>query len=140
MPDRPAAPIVVHSLREAEAALAAAVALGCPVTLVSAPAAGAHGGAGWFCALVDAARADHPAAVVTAIFDCADLPGCAQAAIRAGVPDLCFTGSPDLFSRLSAIAAAAGVRLHDANTFAGPRLDLRNVADPVAACRRWLGG
>jgi hypothetical protein len=131
-------PIIVHSMAEARAAVVAAAVIGCPVTLISAAAAGTHGGAGWFRALIEAAVAGYPTVAVTAVLDCADLPGSAQAAIRAGVGDLRFTGPPELTARLSAIAAAAGLRLHDAEAFGGPRLDLRGVADPVTACRQWL--
>ncbi len=133
-----ARPIVIHNVTEARAALAAGAALGCPVTLLSAPAAGVHGGAGWFRAVVEAAVADYPTVPVTAVLDCADIPGCAQAAIRAGVRDLRFTGPPELAARLAAIAAASGVRLHDADAFAGPRLELRSFTDPITACRHWL--
>lgn len=133
-------PIVVHSVTDARAALAAAASLGCAVTLLSAPAGGAHGGAGWFRALIEAAAAAHPTVAVTAVLDCADLPGCVQAAIRAGQGDVAFAGPPELTAKLAAIAAAAGIRLHDANTIAGPRLDLSAEADPTAACRRWLAG
>ena len=40
--------VIVHSLAHAQAAVAAAQALGCPVTLVSAAGAGAYAGAPWF--------------------------------------------------------------------------------------------
>ena len=134
-------------MREARAAWAAAWAVGCSVTLISAPGGGAHGGGGWFRAVVRAAEVEvgaqavpfgSPSPRVTAILDCADLPGCAQAAIRAGVPDIRFTGPPEVTAKLAAIAAAAGVRLHGADAFAGPCLDLCHETDPEAACRRWL--
>ncbi len=162
-------PIIVRGVCEARAAVAAARAAGCSVTLISAPGGGAHGGGGWFHAVIRAAGVevvpassnndtrpvsgrdgdpahpcarsplpDSPSVKITAILDCADLPGCAQAAIRAGVPDIRFTGSPEMTAKLAAIAAAAGVRLHDAHAFAGPGLDLRYETDPAAACRRWL--
>lgn len=132
-------PILFHSLTEARAALAAGAALGRPVTLISAPAAGAHGGAGWFLGLVAAAQAAHPDVAVTAILDCADLPGCVQAGLRAGVTDLLFTGDAETTARLTAIATTVGARVHSATRLPGPALDLRGTTDAEAACRRWLG-
>ncbi|MEI6985229.1 MAG: hypothetical protein WCK65_03800 [Rhodospirillaceae bacterium] len=130
--------ICVQSLHDARAALTAAAALGCPVTLISAPAAAAHGGCGWFRAMIAAAAVERPEITVTAVLDCADLPGLVLAGVRAGVDHLRFSGRKVVAARLSAIAGAAGVRLYDADAFAGPQLDLRGVGDPVAACRAWL--
>jgi len=131
-------PIIVYGLEDARAALAAAERLGCAVTLVSAPAAAAHGGAGWFRALVEAAALSHPGVAVTAVLDCADLPGLVLGAVRAGVHHLRFSGSSETAARLAAIAASAGATLHSGGTWAGPALDLRGVTDPAAACREWL--
>ena len=130
--------ILVLGAADAHAALAAAQALGCPVTLISAPAAAAHGGAAWFQALVATASASHPGVAVTAILDCADLPGLVLGALRTGVPHLRFTGPPEVAARLKALARAAGATLHDPGSFTGPCLHLRGVADPVTACREWL--
>ena len=91
--------------------LRAAADVGRPVTLLSAADAGIHAGAGWFAALVDAAGAAVPAARFTAILDCADDPGAAMAAIRAGIAAIVFTGRDDVAERLVAIAAARGARL-----------------------------
>lgn len=72
--------MVVRGLAEARAALAP----GRPVTLLSAPGAALFAGCGWWRALVAAARAEHPSAVMADILDCADAPGRALAALRAG--------------------------------------------------------
>jgi hypothetical protein len=53
---RPA--IRIHSLAEARVALGVARELGRPVLLASAPGAAGHAGAGWWRALVEAARAE----------------------------------------------------------------------------------
>jgi hypothetical protein len=108
----PAAPVfVVHSLAHAVAALEAAAAAGCAIVLLSAAGAGVYAGPGWFKALIDAARADGPAAQAQFILDCGDDAGAAQGAIRAGIPAIVFTGRADVAARLAAIAAARGGRL-----------------------------
>lgn len=136
-------PILVHSLADARAALAAAAALGKPVTLASAPGAAGYAGPGWFGELIAAALAEHPAVSARAVLDCGDAPGAVMAAIRwAGVPgrahfDLRFTGEARHDKALGQMAATAGLRLiRDL----GPGLDLRTARDREAACRAWLGG
>ncbi|HWB51233.1 MAG TPA: hypothetical protein VG651_19125 [Stellaceae bacterium] len=81
------------------------------MVLLSAPDAGIYAGAGWFTALADAARAAVPDARVSAILDCGDDAGAAQAALRAGVAAIVFTGRPDVAERLAGIAASRGARL-----------------------------
>jgi hypothetical protein len=136
-------PILIHSLDDARAALAAASALGVPVTLASAPGAAGYAGPGWFGEVVAAAQAEHPAVAVRAVLDCGDAPGAVMAAIRwATTPgrarfDLRFTGDPRHEKALGEMAAAAGLRLVRE---LGAGLDLRRVRDPAEACRRWLGG
>jgi hypothetical protein len=103
--------IVVHSLAHAVAALGAAAEAGRMVVLASAPDAGIHAGPGWWRELVAAARAAVPAVQFTALLDCGDDAGAAQAAIRAGVEAIVFTGRADVAARLADIAAQAGLRL-----------------------------
>ena len=124
--------IIVHSLEHARAAVAAAAALGVPVTLVSAPGAGAYAGPSWFKALVDAAAAAHPETAVTAVIDCGEEPGTVQAALRAGFSRVIFTGPEAARGALADIAAARGAVLERAGT---PALDLRDASDAEAACR-----
>ena len=102
---------VVHSLTQAIAALEAAAAAGCDITLLSAPDAGIYAGPGWFNAVVDAARAAVPAASFSAILDCGDDAGAAQGAFRAGLETVIFTGRADVAQRLAGIAAAKGARI-----------------------------
>jgi hypothetical protein len=120
----------------ARAAVAAAHALGCPVTLVSAPGAGAYAGAPWFAAIVALAAAETPGCTVSAVLDCADQPGTALAALRAGMRRVRFTGAAETASRLGEIAAQYGARIEPAGSVAA--LDLLDAAEPETACRAYL--
>jgi fructose/tagatose bisphosphate aldolase len=128
--------IVVHSLEQARAALAAAVELGVPLTLASAVGAGGNVGPLWFKALIDAAREDHPAVNLTAVLDCADEAGTALGALRAGFKCVRFTGPAEVHARIAAIAAELGATI-DQET-APERLDLLDVPDPRGAVRAFL--
>lgn len=116
--------IVIHSLAHAIAALQA-VAVDREVVLLSAPDAGIHAGAGWFKAVLEAAQAAAPAAHFSAILDCGDDAGAAQAALRAGLAAIVFTGRGDVAGRLAAIAAANSARLLTER----PAADLDLLAD-----------
>ena len=76
-----------------------------------------------------------PAAHFTAVLDCADRPGDVLAALRQGLVDLVFHGAGEVRAKLKAIAEAKGARLLDPLAV---DLDLADVADPAAACRRLL--
>ncbi len=127
--------IVVHSLAQAEAAVAVAAELGVDVTLVSPPAAAGYLGPAWWLALLAQAGVGSEAAVL----DCGDAPGHALAAMRAGVRRLRVEAAADVLARLGGIAAARGARL-DAD--AAPALDLGPLPPGrwAAACRDWLSG
>jgi hypothetical protein len=131
--------IIIHSLAQARAALAAASELAAPVTLESARAAGGYAGPGWWRALIDAARVAHPAADATAVLDCGEEPGTALAALRAGVPRIRFTGAPEMRARLAAIAAQLGAAVEGAAA-EETVLDLLDARDPLALSRRFLAG
>jgi hypothetical protein len=103
--------IIVHSLPHAVAALTAAATAGRSVILVSAPNAGIYGGPGWWTGLIAAARAAVPNAPATALLDCGDDAGAAQAAIRAGAETIVFTGPAAVANRLADIAGQYGCRL-----------------------------
>jgi len=128
--------IVIHSLAHAVAALHAAQQAGQPVTLASAPGAGIYAGPGWFGALIAEACASMPTAAFVALLDCADDPGAVQAAIRAGIAGIIFTGRADIAERLADIAAQAGARLLTARP--DPALDLAGefFAAQETLCRR----
>ena len=127
--------IVIHSLAHARAAVAAAAALGVPVTLISAPGAAAYTGPLWFAEVVAQASAGHPEAKVSAILDCGEAPGLVLAALRAGLKRVRFTGRRAVAAKLAAIARRQGAEL------VGGRLrtcDLLDLLEPEDACRRWL--
>ncbi|MBI3453192.1 MAG: hypothetical protein HY057_10295 [Rhodospirillales bacterium] len=130
---RPA--IIVRSLAEARAALAAAAALGRPVTLLSPPGAAGYAGPMYFGEMIAAARAEFPHAEIEAILDCGDAPGHVLGALRYGLKTLRFTGPHAAAAKLAEIAAASGARL-----IAGeiPALDLHGRDNAEAVCRAWL--
>jgi len=139
----PTPALVVHSLDHATAALQAAAAMDRDIVLLSAAGAALYAGAGWWRALIEAARDAVPAAKFAAILDCGNDAGAAQAAFRAGVETVIFTGRAAVAERLATIAAACGSRLLTAAP--QPALDLavcffadtetlrRRVADVLAS-------
>jgi hypothetical protein len=130
--------VVVHSLAQARAAVAAAATLGVGVTLVSAAGAGGYAGPLWFKALVDAARHDHPKIAVAAVLDCADEAGTALAALRAGLKQVRFTGPEAVRRHIAEIAAALGAAI-ESDPVAGA-LDLLDQRDPEGAVLAFLAG
>ncbi len=128
--------IIVHSLAHAVAALSAAAEAGRRVTLLSAPDAGIYAGPGWFGALVAAARAAVPAAHATALLDCGDDAGAAQAAIRAGIEGVVFTGRADVAERLADVARQRGALLLSARPAVVLDLETEFFASPEALQRR----
>jgi fructose/tagatose bisphosphate aldolase len=129
--------VIIHELAHARAALAAAAELDVPVALWSAPGAAAYAGAGWFDAVMHAARNHLPSAVFIGVLDCDDRADLVQAALRQGLKHVCFRGSKAMAVRLSDIASQYGATLHRKVPRA---LDLCDRADADAACRAWLGG
>jgi len=127
--------IIVHSLDQARAALAAAAALDRPVTLASAPGAAGAAGPGWFQEVVAQARAGFPQVATSAVIDCADKPGHVLAALRQGLKRVRFTGEPAVAAKLFAIAEGHGAELVTGDLAA---LDLRGQPRPEQACRDWL--
>ena len=118
--------VVVHDLAQANAALAAGLAL----TVLSAPGAACFAGAGWWRALLAQARATHPDTPCQDVLDCADAPGHAMAAIRLGQAILVLDPACPAFARIAALATVLPAR--------PPALDL---AERGAArrLRAWLG-
>ena len=104
-PRRPTPALVVRSGGEAAAALA--LAGGQRVLLLSAPgAAGYLGPAGWQ-ALLEAAAAAAPGRPFEAALCCADAPGLALAALRAGCRGVVLDGACTAFAIVAGAAAAA---------------------------------
>lgn len=130
--------IIVHSLAQARAAIGAAAALDVPVSLQSAPGAGAYAGAPWWQALTEAAAAEHPGTAVSFILDCGDDAGAVLAALRLGLRHLRFIGSAAARQRLDGTAAALAAQIEGEAPDA--TLDLLDQRDPAAACRAFLAG
>ena len=95
--------VLVRGLPHARAALSH----GYPVTLLSAPAAGAEVGAPWWRALVTAARAAYPGVPMADLLDCGNAPGAAMAALRTGQLALVLGPCPAR-ARVRAAAATLG--------------------------------
>ncbi|HUN48425.1 MAG TPA: hypothetical protein VMU85_17985 [Stellaceae bacterium] len=129
--------IVIHSLADALAALAAAGQLRTPVILESAAGAGGFAGPAWFKAVVDQARAAFPGVEASAMLDCADEAGTVLAALQQGLTTLRFTGKPTTLRRLKDIARQAGATIETGRR--KPALDLLDNGDPAAALRAYLG-
>jgi len=127
--------VIVHSPDHARAALAAAAALGRPVTLASAPGAAGTAGPGWFQEVIAQAASKFPQVEMRAVIDCADKPGHVLAALRLGLGRVRFTGEPAVAAKLSAIAEGHGAELVTGDL---PALDLRGEPRPEQACRDWL--
>lgn len=124
--------VIVHGLEDAVAALAAAAASGCGVTLLSAPGAAGYAGLGWWRALVAAAREAAPGVAVEDLLDCGDLAGIAVEALHAGCRAIVFTGNVAQAEQLGALAEACGARMLRS---APPALDLA-----LPGARRHLPG
>jgi hypothetical protein len=124
--------VTVHGLDGARAAVAAAGPRG--VLLLSARGAGGFAGAGWFLAIVAAAGPGMPAAI-----DCADAPGAALEALRAGARIVVLDRACPAFPAVAAAAAEAGACLLPDRppSLDLARIDLRRRADR-ARLSAWL--
>ena len=124
--------VTVHGLAHAIAALAPAR----PVTLLSAPGAACYAGCGWWRALVDQARTQHPDAEADDILDCADAAGRALEALRIGQKALILDGGCTAYAAVASAAVECGAVLLDRRP---KSLDL---AEPRALRRltNWLDG
>jgi hypothetical protein len=130
-----AAVIIIHSLDDALAALAAATALGCPVRLRSAPGAGAYLGPGLFAQIAAAASAAFPDADATFVLDCGHDAGTAMAALRSGIKHIRVSLEDPAQSRLADIARSQGAAIDDDDS---PALDLLNTPSPYESAQKWL--
>ena len=72
--------------------------------------------------MIEAARAAVPEARSMALLDCSDDAGAAQAAIRAGIEGIVFTGRAEIAARLADVAGQRGALL--LTTRPEPALDL----------------
>lgn len=111
--------VTVHDA--AGAALALSLAGWGGALLLSAPGAAGYLGAGWFLAVAQAAAAAHPDVLHKAVLDCADAPGHALAALRAGLREVVLDPACPAFAQVSAAAVAIGGRVRASRP---PSLDL----------------
>lgn len=140
MKDRP---IIVHSLKDAQAAMAVADMLGVPVTLRSAPGAARYLGAQVFRDMIAEAARQYPGLDVTPVFDCGNDPGLVLGALRHGLKVIRTAVNGEPLDRLKDIAAQSGAKLEmvgrNGNSNGNEAvLDLLDLDDQEAAVRNWL--
>jgi hypothetical protein len=133
--DFPLPTIIIHDLRHARAAMAAATALGVRIRLLSAPFAAVSLGVDVFREIIDIAKDDVPKADFVAVLDCGDAPGIALSALRGGIRAVRVTACKDVLEKLADIAEQLGAII---DTDTGEAFDLLSVDDPETACREWL--
>ncbi len=126
--------IRVHCLDHGRAALAAARAAGRPVALESPRGAALAHGIGWWRALVDSLAAEFPDVLAEAVLDCADAPGAALAALRAGLAAVRVEAPEPARRRLAAVAEQVGGWVGETAEDGGV-LDLLGAADPQGTTR-----
>jgi hypothetical protein len=122
--------VVVHGLADARTVLA----VGAPVTLLSAEGAALYAGCGWWSALIARARAEFADIPIDDILDCADAPGLALGALRIGQRRIVLDPGAPGWSSVAAIATSLG---GEVLTSRPPSIDM---ADRSAARRLhvWL--
>ena len=122
--------VVIHSLADARAVLA----IGLPVTLLSARGAALFAGSAWWRALVSKARDEFPNVAIGDILDCADASGLALSALRLGQRALILEAAAPGWSAVAAIAASLGgeVFIHRPTA-----IDMGNPSE-VRRLRDWL--
>jgi hypothetical protein len=126
---------VVHSLSQAKAAVSAAAERNLAVTLLSAPGAAAFAGAGWFAALIRAARESQPQVEISGILDCGPRADLVQAAFREKLKHVIFTGDARQVRPLRDIARQWQAEILRRRPKA---CDLRHAVDPAVVCNAWL--
>lgn len=125
--------IRIHSLEHGRAALEAAREAARPLVLESPAGAALWQGTGWWQALLAALAAEFPGVAFGAVLDCADSPGAALAALRAGVPRVRVEAAPEVLAKLAAIAGQVGGRVE--GSAEEDILDLADGSDALVALR-----
>jgi hypothetical protein len=122
--------VVIHGLSDARVVLA----IGRPVTLLSAVGAALYAGCGWWHALVERASAEFPAVPIDDILDCADAPGPALGALRIGQRRIVLDPTVPGFAAVAEIAASLGCEV------LSTRPEALDMSNPGAARRLhdWL--
>jgi hypothetical protein len=122
--------VVIHSLADARRVLA----VGQPVTLLSAPGAALYAGSGWWRALIQRAQAECPDIPVDDILDCADASGLALGALRIGQRTIVLDRTAPGWSSVAAIAVSLG---GEVLTSRPPSIDMADRA-AVRRLHDWL--
>lgn len=106
-----------------------------PVVLLSGTGAALYGGTQWWRALIALGRAEFPTAPMADILDCADAPGRALEALRAGQIAIRLDASVPAWTAVCTIAANLGAQVFPDRP---PAIDLgRGDAWRIAV---WLAG
>ena len=122
--------VIVHGLNDARTVLA----MGAPVTLLSAPGAAAYAGCGWWKALIEQAGDTCRDAAFTHLLDCGEASGYALAALRIGLTRLVLLPDAPGRDAVAAIAASQGGMLLP---HAPPALDMADRRD-MRRLHDWL--
>jgi len=96
--------VVIHGLADARAVLA----MGLPVTFLSAPGAALFAGCGWWRALIERASTEFPVVAIDDILDCADASGLALGALRIGQSRIVLLPHAPGWTAVAAIATSRG--------------------------------
>jgi hypothetical protein len=122
--------VVIHGSTDMRRVLA----IGYPITLLSAPGAALYAGCGWWRALIEHARHAYPSSLFEDILDCADASGLALGALRAGQRRLVLTRTAPGWAAVAAIAQSLGGKV------LGSRPPSLDMADAPTECRlhNWL--
>jgi hypothetical protein len=124
--------VVVHSLADARTVLA----LGRPVTLLSATGAALFAGCGWWRALIERASTDYGDASLDDILDCADASGLALGALRIGQRRIVLNAAAPGWASVAAIATSLGgevLTLRPHSLDMADRASARRLADWLQA-------
>ena len=105
------AAVVIASLPEARAALAAAGSSGAAAELESPPDAAAIYGVLWFAELNRALLGEYPGAAFTLTLDCGARADLAHAALVEGIKRIRFSGHPEAAKALRDIAQQVGAEI-----------------------------
>jgi hypothetical protein len=129
--------IIVHSLGHALVALESAQAIGCKVTLQSAPDAIYYAGGLYLFELFAQAKASYPKVEADFILDCSDAGAEAIAAMQTGHRLIRSSAPAPIREKLASIAAQCGAVVVEGEYEA---LDLHGARDTTSACEKWLKG
>jgi hypothetical protein len=103
--------VTVHTLAQARRALEQARRRSESVILESPPGAAGWQGIGWWRAMLDRLAGEFPDLAFGSVLDCADCPGLALAALRAGIPAVRLAAGEEILAALADIAGQLGAKV-----------------------------